>query len=112
MDEINIAPYIKELNVFNDPEYCKDEIEECAFLDKMSHITRVSYCNLFQSMIDNEGAKKKKCDQCKLIYQTKVEDEKALEIARQHKNGERKAVTQEKLNALLEDGFIEIADED
>lgn len=64
-----------EVEIFDDPEYCKNEFEECEYLDKMHHITRVDSCNLFNVTVKNSGGLKIKCPQCKEAYQKAKEIE-------------------------------------
>lgn len=108
MAEINIAPYIKELLIFDDPKYCDNGIRKCKFMVE-------EQCRIFNDWEDCEGDYYRKSNACKKAYlrgKKIIEDEEAIEIANQYKNGEREAVTQEELDALLKNGFIEIAEED
>ena len=72
MKTINIAPYIKELNIFDDPEYCRGE---SGFCGKLFRSSGVYYCGLFDRRkleeldIKNHGIFPIKCGKCKEIYQ-------------------------------------------
>lgn len=84
MNEINIAPYIKELLISDDPEYCNNGEEN--YCQKMIHQQfdgSRPYCTLFEEVLkmDHEKRydqwdlrvsgpllKKIKCTQCKEAY--------------------------------------------
>lgn len=72
MKTINIAPHIEELNVFDDPEYCESNEDECPRLlsDENKRICGVYPDGaIYDFNIDQKTVRIKKCDQCKEAYQ-------------------------------------------
>ena len=84
MKTINIAPFIDELNVFDDPEYCNDINDRCSYFDD-------EWCVCCLHVKDEQPIELEwvqieaplfyvsivKCPQCKEAYRKAIEAHKA-----------------------------------
>lgn len=78
MKAINIAPYIDELLIFDDPEYCCEEFIvnlDFKLMNKCKYLSIKGECLKFETSRKDRylrfTSKRKfeKCDQCKKAYQ-------------------------------------------
>lgn len=65
MKEINIAPHIGEVMVFDDPEFCEDKTHSCRQIENYGKNQR--YCKQFDLMRMTSD-RPKKCPQCRTAY--------------------------------------------
>lgn len=64
MTEINIAGSVKELMIFDDPEFCEDQDGDYCYA------VFDDFCHIFKVMLDSSynPSLYKKCDACKTAY--------------------------------------------
>jgi hypothetical protein len=74
MKSINIAPFLKEISIFDDPEFCSsvqgadmpgEFDEKCP---KLGDYDKEGWCYLFDEWVDSEKPLTK-CNECKEAYQ-------------------------------------------
>lgn len=75
MKTINIAPYIKELLIFNNPEYCEDESDSCPginYQEQYRAFSKVTCMNFHDGSdpeeLDEDGGRLLKCGQCREVW--------------------------------------------